>query len=179
MPHDGNIWAPCKLGEPFDLHDLGTTRRVWLLSVGADWLGGHGDHMAVDRPGELLKGYQYSPRIGIQPRPWGKCWTCEAVIELHTPDAWWDWEGVPASELGLQLPPTKTGEQRKARLCWVGIRHGLPCYAVYIKGVGTKYFDSLEPLDRAFAPIMPDTVPLRGTRGGYYYSFEGEQKNGN
>ena len=74
MPWDNEIWAPCRLGEKFEYIDLGNRRNGWLLSVSADWMGGRGDHCAVNRQEDLLKPHGgYNVKIGLGPRPWSKC----------------------------------------------------------------------------------------------------------
>lgn len=78
MPWDNEIWAPCRLGEKFEYIDLGNRRNGWLLSVSADWMGGRGDHCAVNQQKDLLKPHGgYNVKIGLGPRPWSKCWTFE------------------------------------------------------------------------------------------------------
>ena len=104
MPWDNEIWAPCRLGEKFEYIDLGNRRNGWLLSVSADWMGGRGDHCAVNRQEDLLKPHGgYNVKIGLGPRPWRKCWTFEAKIMLVPPSWIWGFSGFDAAKLGIDL----------------------------------------------------------------------------
>lgn len=176
MPFDSEIWCPCRLGEPFRLNELGHERTAWLRTVRADWQGGKGDFSAVSWEMNLMKKDPGVERIGIGPRPWSHCWTCEAKIKITPPPEIWNWDGIDAKDLGLDLPPLKNGRPRRASLMWVGVRFGVPGYCVAIEGKGRKWLDNLPALQDYFAPIWPEHHLL--TRRRYYYTFTwtGEEK---
>lgn len=117
MPWDNEIWAPCRLGEKFEYTDLGNRRNGWLLSVSADWMGGRGNHCAVNRQEDLLMPHGgYNIKIGLGPRPWSKCWTFEPKIMIVPPYWIWDFSGFDADKLGIDLHK-RDGAPRKIRLC--------------------------------------------------------------
>lgn len=179
MPFDSEIWCPCRLGEPFRLYDLGYERTAWLQTVRADWQGGRGDFSAVSSPMALMKKEVYQERVGIGPRPWSNCWTCEAKIRITPPTNIWEWNGVDARELGLELPPMKNGRPRKASLMWVGIRYGVPGYCVAIEGRGRIWLDTLPALQNYFAPIWAEHHLLARRRYAYTYAWSDNQKKEN
>ena len=120
MPWDNEIWAPCRLGEKFEYTDLGNRRNGWLLSVSADWMGGRGDHCAVNQQKDLLKPHGgYNVKIGLGPRPWSKCWTFEPKIMIVPPSWIWDFSGFDADKLGIDLH-NRDRVPRKIRLQSVG-----------------------------------------------------------
>lgn len=143
MPFDSEIWCPCRLGDPFQLYDLGHESTAWLRTIRADWMGGRGDFTAVSWKPDLMKESPYRERLGIGPRPWSCCWTCEAKIRITPPPEIWSWDGIDAKLLGLDLPPMRNGRPRRASLIWVGIRYGVPGYCVSIEGRGRIWLDKI------------------------------------
>ena len=138
-------------------------------------MGGRGDFSAVSSPMALMKKEVYQERVGIGPRPWSSCWTCEAKIRITPPSNIWAWDGIDATLLGLDLPPMKNGRPRRASLMWVGIRYGVPGYCVAIEGKGRFWLDTLPAIQDYFAPIWPENHLLARRRYYYTYSFDGKE----
>ena len=175
MPWDNEIWAPCRLGEKFEYTDLGNRRNGWLLSVSADWMGGRGNHCAVNRQEDLLMPHGgYNIKIGLGPRPWSKCWTFEPKIMIVPPSWIWDFSGFDADKLGIDLH-NRDGAPRKIRLQSVGISYGRAIYQMQIIGGGLLYLESIPLLDHYFAPVWP-LAPMQRRIGYWLYEFnEGEK----
>jgi len=154
MPWDNEIWAPCRLGEKFEYTDLGNRRNGWLLSVSADWMGGRGNHCAVNRQEDLLMPHGgYNIKIGLGPRPWSKCWTFEPKIMIVPPYWIWDFSGFDADKLGIDLHK-RDGAPRKIRLQSVGISYGRAIYQMQIIGGGLPIYAAMKR--SGYAPSLDD-----------------------
>ena len=179
MPFDGHILLPCRLGEKFEYSDLGRPATGYLQKIAADWQHSGADCTAAHNYNDLLKEASYHTRPGIGPRPFASCWTYEPKIEIHTPDAIWEWAGVKASDLGLDLKRKRDGSQQKVRLAALRISYGRPCFCISVLGTGKALQLQNVP---ALMPYFRDVWPLHtittGQTFAYYYDFEeGGQNN--
>lgn len=176
MSWDKKIWTPCRLGERFNYMSLGQEKTGWLLSVSADWQGGHGDHTAVRSNTTLLKGGgKDNVQLGLGPRPWTNCWTFEPKICITPPPWIWEFDGFPADRLGLELYK-RNGTPRKVRLRSVGISYGRAVYNLGVKDMPPLELESIPLLDPYFAPVWPRET-LKQPIGYWIFDFtEKEQK---
>lgn len=166
MNWDAEIWAPCRLGEPFTLWDLGSEHTEYLLSIKSDWFGSqHGDASSVRVKEHLLSKYPANVRVGAGPRPWTHCWTYEPKIKITPPT--WVWDYADDLSFGLEIGQKRTGARQQIRLREVGIREGKAVY-VFVKKDHehepdcTFFLESVPLLDPYFAPIWPvqaETIP--------------------
>ena len=153
---DTEIWAPCRLGEAFTLREFDRESTQYLYSIKASWMGEHGDGASVWNKSQLEGEYQHPIRAGINPRPWGCCWTYEPKIKITPPV--WCWEMQEDTMFGLELKPKRNGSRRKAKLDCVMIHKGRPVYCIVVEtsdGESRRYYDSIPVLDPYFAPIWP------------------------
>lgn len=156
MNWDADIWAPCRLGEPFTLREFGSEHTEYLLSIKADWFGQHGDASSVRAKEHLLSKHPYNVRVGAGPRPWTNCWTYEAKIKITPPT--WVWDYADDLSFGLEIGQKRTGERQQIRLREVAIKEGQAVYVFTKKDCEpgcTFYLESVPLLDAYFAPIWP------------------------
>ena len=181
MNWDAEIWAPCRLGEPFTLWDLGSEHTEYLLSIKSDWFGRqHGDASSVRVKERLLSKYPANVRVGAGPRPWTHCWTYEPKIKITPPT--WVWDYADDLRFGLDIGQKRTGARQQIRLREVGIREGKAVY-VFVKKDhdhepdSTFYLESVPLLDPYFAPIWPlKAEPEQEPAANEHKTAENERK---